>query len=72
MLLLGGGFALARGVERSGLSIYIARNMNFLGALPNWLIVPLIYIIVSIATEFILNTVIANIFLPVVEYMVII
>lgn len=64
VLVLGGGFALADGIRESGLSEWIASHLDFLDAIPYFLITPAVAIIVSIVTEFTSNNATATIFLP--------
>ncbi|XP_048205513.1 solute carrier family 13 member 3 isoform X3 [Perognathus longimembris pacificus] len=65
ILLLGGGFAMAKGCEESGLSAWIGGKLHPLESMPPMLAVLLITIIISFFTEFASNTATIIIFLPV-------
>ncbi|RYR63309.1 hypothetical protein Ahy_A04g021118 isoform A [Arachis hypogaea] len=53
ILLLGAGFALADGVQSSGLADVFSRAIDFLEDAPFWAIAPAVSLISSIITEFI-------------------
>ncbi|KAL2341366.1 hypothetical protein Fmac_009306 [Flemingia macrophylla] len=53
ILLLGAGFAIADGVQSSGLADVLSRALDFLEGAPYLLIVPAVSLICSIITEFI-------------------
>nr|AYM26550.1 tonoplast dicarboxylate transporter [Leucaena leucocephala] len=53
ILLLGAGFALADGVQSSGLADVLSGALNFLESAPFWAIAPLVSLTSSIITEFI-------------------
>ncbi len=53
ILLLGAGFAIADGVESSGLADILSRTLNFLENAPYLAIAPAVCLISSIMTEFI-------------------
>ncbi|XP_054779210.1 tonoplast dicarboxylate transporter [Prosopis cineraria] len=53
ILLLGAGFALADGVQSSGLADVLSRSLSFLENAPFWAIAPLVSLMSSIITEFI-------------------
>ncbi|XP_042321866.1 solute carrier family 13 member 3 [Sceloporus undulatus] len=65
ILLLGGGFAMAKGCEESGLSIWIGGRLDPLENLPPAVAVILITIVIALFTEFASNTATIIIFLPV-------
>ncbi|XP_020933944.1 solute carrier family 13 member 3 isoform X3 [Sus scrofa] len=65
ILLLGGGFAMAKGCEESGLSAWIGRQLHPLENVPPVLAVLLITVVVAFFTEFASNTATIIIFLPV-------
>ncbi|KAG4401429.1 hypothetical protein GLYMA_07G265900v4 [Glycine max] len=53
ILLLGAGFALADGVQSSGLADVLSRALDFLEDTPYWAIAPAVSLMSSIITEFI-------------------
>ncbi|XP_006839286.1 PREDICTED: solute carrier family 13 member 3 isoform X3 [Chrysochloris asiatica] len=65
ILLLGGGFAMAKGCEESGLSVWIGQQMHPLEKVPPMLAVLLITVVIAFFTEFASNTAATIIFLPV-------
>ncbi|XP_023576497.1 solute carrier family 13 member 3 [Octodon degus] len=65
ILLLGGGFAMAKGCEESGLSVWIGGQLHPLENVPPVLAVMLITIVIAFFTEFASNTATIIIFLPV-------
>ncbi|XP_050409833.2 Na(+)/citrate cotransporter [Patella vulgata] len=66
LLLMGGGFALADGCQKSGFSDWISDNLIGLAALPPWVIAMLLSIIIAGATEITSNAATSNLFLPIV------
>jgi len=65
LLLRGGGFALAAGSDKSGLSHWIGSSLSSLSSLPPWGVVAMSCAITSIVTEVCSNAATANILLPV-------
>ncbi|XP_069846010.1 Na(+)/dicarboxylate cotransporter 3 isoform X7 [Dipodomys merriami] len=65
ILLLGGGFAMAKGCEESGLSAWIGGQLHPLEHVPPTLAVLLITVVISFFTEFASNTATIIIFLPI-------
>ncbi|XP_055452078.1 Na(+)/dicarboxylate cotransporter 3 [Psammomys obesus] len=65
ILLLGGGFAMAKGCEESGLSAWIGGQLHPLEHVPPVLAVLLITVVIAFFTEFASNTATIIIFLPV-------
>ncbi|KYO42139.1 Na(+)/dicarboxylate cotransporter 3 isoform X1 [Alligator mississippiensis] len=65
ILLLGGGFAMAKGCEESGLSVWIGGRLQPLEGVPPPVAVLLITIVIALFTEFASNTATIIIFLPV-------
>ncbi|KAF0886655.1 S13A3 protein, partial [Crocuta crocuta] len=65
VLLLGGGFAMAKGCEESGLSAWIGGQLHPLENVPPALAVLLITVVIAFFTEFASNTATIIIFLPV-------
>ncbi|XP_051886060.1 solute carrier family 13 member 1 isoform X2 [Pristis pectinata] len=64
-LLVGGGFALAKGSEVSGLSLWVGSKLEPLGTLPVWVIVLVSCLIVTSVTEVASNPATITIFLPI-------
>ncbi|XP_067906162.1 solute carrier family 13 member 1-like [Heterodontus francisci] len=64
-LLVGGGFALAKGSEVSGLSLWMGSKLEPLGTLPAWVIVLVACLIVTSVTEVASNPATITIFLPI-------
>ncbi|XP_030908389.1 solute carrier family 13 member 3-like isoform X2 [Melopsittacus undulatus] len=65
ILLLGGGFAMAKGCEESGLSVWIGGCLHPLEGVPPLVAVILVTIVIVLFTEFASNTAAIIIFLPV-------
>ncbi|XP_043839462.1 solute carrier family 13 member 3 isoform X1 [Dromiciops gliroides] len=65
IILLGGGFAMAKGCEESGLSAWIGGQLHPLENVPPAVAVLLITMVISFFTEFASNTATIIIFLPV-------
>ncbi|KAJ8414652.1 hypothetical protein AAFF_G00038540 [Aldrovandia affinis] len=69
VLLLGGGFALARGSEVSGLSRWLGNHMTPLQAIPHWAIVIVLCLLIATFTECTSNVATATLFLPILASM---
>ncbi len=65
ILLFGGGFALAEGFVKSGLSVQIGKSFDFAAGMPIIVIIFAISLIVTFLTELTSNTATAQIFLPI-------
>ncbi|KAM8834672.1 Na(+)/citrate cotransporter-like isoform 1-T1 [Synchiropus picturatus] len=65
MLLLGGGFALAKGSEVSGLSRWLGAQMISLHSVPSPAIAVIICLLTATFTEFASNVATATLFLPI-------
>jgi solute carrier family 13 (sodium-dependent dicarboxylate transporter), member 2/3/5 len=65
LLLIGGGFALAAGVDHSGLSLIIGEAMGGLGSLPPVLLIAAIALIVCLLSELGSNTATASLVIPI-------
>ncbi|XP_062914201.1 solute carrier family 13 member 1 isoform X1 [Mobula hypostoma] len=65
LLLVGGGFALAKGSEVSGLSLWVGSKLEPLGNLPAWLIVLVSSLIVTSVTEVASNPATMTFFFPI-------
>ena len=66
VILFGGGFALAKGFESSGLSLWIGGHLEGLSALPPIVMVLCICLLVTFLTELTSNTATAQMLLPVI------
>lgn len=69
LLLIGGGFALASGVDKSGLSALIGEAMAGLGSLPLVLLIGATTLIVCVLSELGSNTATASLTLPILAAM---
>ncbi|XP_029375007.1 solute carrier family 13 member 5a [Echeneis naucrates] len=69
VLLLGGGFALAKGSEESGLSRWLGAQMTPLHSIPPWAIAIVLCLLVTTFTECASNVATATLFLPILASM---
>ncbi|XP_072320448.1 Na(+)/citrate cotransporter isoform X1 [Eucyclogobius newberryi] len=69
VLLLGGGFALAKGSEESGLSKWMGDQMSPLQTIPPWAIAVILCLLIATFTECTSNVATATLFLPVLASM---
>uniref|UniRef100_A0A8C7YZL3 Solute carrier family 13 member 5a n=1 Tax=Oryzias sinensis TaxID=183150 RepID=A0A8C7YZL3_9TELE len=69
VLLLGGGFALAKGSEVSGLSHWLGAQMTPLHSIPPWAIAIIICLLIATFTECASNVATATLFLPILASM---
>ncbi|XP_078142701.1 solute carrier family 13 member 5a isoform X2 [Centroberyx gerrardi] len=69
VLLLGGGFALAKGSEVSGLSLWLGAQMTPLHSIPPWAIAVVLCLLVATFTECASNVATATLFLPILASM---
>ncbi|XP_051891423.1 Na(+)/citrate cotransporter-like [Pristis pectinata] len=69
VLLLGGGFALARGCEESGLSRWLGNQLLPLQNIPPWSIAAVLCLLIAICTECTSNVATATLFLPILASM---
>ncbi|KAJ8267216.1 hypothetical protein GJAV_G00139880, partial [Gymnothorax javanicus] len=69
VLLLGGGFALARGSEVSGLSRWLGNQMTPLHTIPPWAIAIILCLLIATFTECASNVATATLFLPILASM---
>ncbi|XP_060747179.1 solute carrier family 13 member 5a [Tachysurus vachellii] len=69
ILLLGGGFALAKGSEESGLSRWLGEQMTPLQTIPQYAIVIIVCLMIATFTECISNVATATLFLPIIASM---
>uniref|UniRef100_A0A3B4DDD0 Solute carrier family 13 member 2 n=1 Tax=Pygocentrus nattereri TaxID=42514 RepID=A0A3B4DDD0_PYGNA len=70
MLLLGGAFALARGCEVSGLSLWLGKTLESLKNIPPVALSFLLCFVIAMLTEICNNAVISTVLLPVLASMV--
>lgn len=66
-LLLGGGYGIARGVERSGLSDLMSDWLAKFNHVPNWVFLMIAGLMVTMLTEFSSNITTASIFIPMMD-----
>ncbi|XP_069802195.1 Na(+)/citrate cotransporter [Dendropsophus ebraccatus] len=69
VLLLGGGFALAKGSDASGLSNWLGDQMTFLHNTPAWAIAIILSLMIAVFTECASNVATATLFLPILASM---
>ncbi|XP_078600289.1 solute carrier family 13 member 2-like [Branchiostoma floridae x Branchiostoma japonicum] len=69
VLLLGGGFALADGVEKSGLSAWLGQQFSNLAGIEAWTICLIVCIGVAVFTEVASNVTATSIFIPILAQM---
>ncbi|TDH05423.1 hypothetical protein EPR50_G00142500 [Perca flavescens] len=69
VMLLGGGFALAKGSEESGLSLWLGSQMTPLRSIPPWAIAAVLCLLVATFTECTSNVATATLFLPILASM---
>ncbi|KAL6116196.1 slc13a2 [Pungitius sinensis] len=69
LLLLGGGFALAHGSEKSGLSMWLGESLVPLQSIPPFAISILLCLLVAMFTECSSNTATTTLFLPILASM---
>ncbi|MBK9175229.1 MAG: SLC13/DASS family transporter [Flavobacteriales bacterium] len=69
LLLIGGGFALASGVDKAGLSSIIGESMAGLGTLPLPLLIGAVALIVCLLSELGSNTATASLVIPILAAM---
>lgn len=69
ILLLGGGFALAKGCEVSGLSRWLGNQMSPLQSIPPWAIAIVLCLMIATFTECTSNVATATLFLPILASM---
>jgi len=65
IILLGGGFALAFGMQHSGLSAWLGEQIGFLSVLPLLLVMLAIALLVTFLTEITSNTATTQVLLPI-------
>ncbi|XP_041053173.1 solute carrier family 13 member 5-like isoform X2 [Carcharodon carcharias] len=69
VLLVGGGFALAKGCEVSGLSQWLGNQLLPLQKIPHWAIAVILCAVIAIVTECTSNVATATLFLPILASM---
>jgi sodium-dependent dicarboxylate transporter 2/3/5 len=65
LLLFGGGFALAEGIQQTGLAEFVGEKLKFLEDFSPWMVLYLLTFSAAIFTEFTSNTAVATTFLPI-------
>ncbi|KAI6200714.1 Solute carrier family 13 member 5 [Aphelenchoides besseyi] len=68
-LLLGSGYAIAKAVERSGLSNYLSQWLATFNHLPDFAMILISGVIVTLLTEFSSNITTASVFIPMMDTM---
>lgn len=64
-LLFGGGLALAKGFEDSGLALWLSGHLNHLQGLPYWAIAVVVWAVVVLLSEIASNVATASIMMPI-------
>jgi sodium-dependent dicarboxylate transporter 2/3/5 len=65
LLLFGGGFALAEGMQQSGVTLFVGALLTGFGGLPLWAMLLLTCLLLTFLTELTSNTATASILIPV-------
>jgi len=65
LLLLGGGLALAAGVEKTGLAAWLGSQLSLVGSLPSLSVILAVTVLTTWVTEFASNTATATLMMPV-------
>jgi sodium-dependent dicarboxylate transporter 2/3/5 len=65
LVLLGGGYSLAHGVQESGLALWIGNQLAFLGGVPPVFMVIIVCLLLTFLTEITMNTSTTNLMMPV-------
>lgn len=65
ILLFGGGFALAKGFELSGLTVWLGSQLNFVSGANVYLVILLLCILITIISEFASNVACIQLMLPI-------
>ena len=70
LILLGGGFAIAKATKVSGLSLWFGAQFKFLAMLDKRVMALIIYIFTSAVTEVTSNVIICSVLLPILRDLV--
>ncbi|MEO5570478.1 MAG: DASS family sodium-coupled anion symporter [Bacteroidia bacterium] len=65
ILLFGGGFALAKGIEVSGLGDYLAEQLKFFQDYPLWVLIAVLALLITILSELASNVATITLMLPI-------
>lgn len=65
LLLMGGGFALADGCQKSGLSLWVSEQLAAMSDLPDWVVSVIMSLFIALATEVTSNSATTTLFVPV-------
>jgi sodium-dependent dicarboxylate transporter 2/3/5 len=65
ILLFGGGFALAKGIEVSGLGNYMASRLHFFKDYPLWILIATLAIVITLLSELASNVATITLMLPI-------
>jgi solute carrier family 13 (sodium-dependent dicarboxylate transporter), member 2/3/5 len=69
VVLFGGGLALAKGIEKSGLATWLGMQLQVLSTLPTWMVVPVVLAFVVLLSEVASNIATAAMMMPVLAAM---
>ncbi len=69
VILFGGGLALAKGIDKSGLALWLGTQLQVLSALPGWLVLPVVLAFVVLLSEVASNIATAAMMMPVLAAM---
>lgn len=65
ILLFGGGFALAKGIDVSGLGTYLAGHLQFFSAYPLWVLIMSLALLITFLSEIASNVATITLMLPI-------
>src|SRR5688572_15188100 len=65
ILLFGGGFALAKGIEVSGLGNFLASQLHFFKDYPLWMLIGALAILITLLSELASNVATITLMLPI-------
>ncbi len=65
ILLFGGGFALAKGIEISGMGNYLAEQLRFFKDYPLWVLIAVLAILITLLSEIASNVATITLMLPI-------
>lgn len=65
ILLFGGGFALAKGIDVSGLGDYLAQQLQFFKDYPLWILIVVLILLITFLSEIASNVATITLMLPI-------